>query len=337
MKLTDNKTSSTKQCIAANTAELFGLASPQRIRQNLTIDLTEHSYLPKAGDPRSDWVATVAYPAFMAIKQMGIGSSTVDRFGTIGTGTGLDALAAIEVFGCSDVVITDLHQDVVKAAAENVIKNLQDDAAPVKILSLTGDLLEPLNQTRGGFDLIYENLPNIPLYDGGSLQHEQTSSSFVDSRSESIPDFVHKNLLTLHYLAIIEAEGHLADNGAILSSIGARIPLSSILDTATAAGAMGTILTYTWKVQSEPEEVIGGYAAWQKRGLGPFNFYPIEILDDTFSNIDMVAAGDQALAIEHALQPHRLDAITAYEAHRKGCKLGHTVAVLMSRFNGAHK
>lgn len=321
--------------ISVDTKRFFDLESPQRIRRNLSIGLSEHCYLPKADDPRSDWVASVAYPAFVAIRQMDIGSSNVGRFATVGTGAGLDALAAIEVFGCREVVVTDLHEDVVKTAAQNVTRNLLDRAPSVSIRALTGDLLMPLKQIPGRFDLIYENLPNIPFHQDGDLQHDQTSSSFIESRLEDIPNFVQSNLLTLHYLAISQAKRHLTANGMMLSSIGARIPLNILLRAADEAGYQGNILLYTWKVQSEPEDVIGGYAAWQRRGLGPFHFYPVDILDETFSSIDMVAAGDQALEIERALLPHRLDAIAAYEAHRQGHRLGHTVAVVMSRFEGS--
>lgn len=323
--------------ITVDTKHFFAIDNPKRIRPRLSIDLTEHSYLPKAGDPRSDWVASVAYPAFLAVQQMDIGLSNVGRFATIGTGTGLDALAAIEVFGCREVVVTDMHEDVVKTAARNIARNIMDRAPSVSIHALTGDLLMPLRQAPGRFDLIYENLPNIPFHQDGNLQHDQTSSSFIGSRPEEVPEFVHSNLLTLHYLAILQAKCHLAESGAVLSSIGARVPLGNLLRVSEAAGCQSSILTFTWKVQSEPEDVIGGYAVWQRRGLGPFYFYPVDVLDEAFSNIDMVAAGDQALEIERALLPHRLDAIAAYEAHRRGGTLGHTVAVLMSRFEGGEE
>lgn len=320
--------------ISVDTKRFFALDSPKRIRRHLSISLTEHSYLPKADDPRSDWVASVAYPAFVAIQQMDIGLSHIGRFATIGTGSGLDALAAIEVFGCREVVVTDMHEDVVNTAARNIAGNIVECAPSVAVRALTGDLLTPLLQIPDRFDLIYENLPNIPFLQEGNLKHDQTSSSFIGSRREDVPEFVHSNLLTLHYLAILQAKNCLAENGVVLSSIGARIPLNVLLQVAHEAGYTGSILTYTWKVQSEPEEVIGGYAAWQRRGLGPFHFYPVDVLEETFSNIDMVAAGDQALEIERALHPHQLDAVAAYEAHRQGQMLGHTVAVLMSRFQG---
>lgn len=215
--------------ISVDTKYFFTIDTPRRIRRRLSISLTEHSYLPKADDPRSDWVASVAYPAFLAIQQMDIGLSNIDCFATIGTGTGLDALAAIEVFGCREVVVTDMHEDVVNTAARNIAENILDNAPPVSIHALSGDLLMPLRQVPGRFDLIYENLPNIPFHQDGNIQHEQTSSSFIGSRREEVPDFVNSNLLTLHYLAILQAKGCLADGGAILSSIGTRVPLHNLL------------------------------------------------------------------------------------------------------------
>lgn len=153
--------------ISVDTKYFFTIDTPRRIRRRLSISLTEHSYLPKADDPRSDWVASVAYPAFLAIQQMDIGLSNIDCFATIGTGTGLDALAAIEVFGCREVVVTDMHEDVVNTAARNIAENILDNAPPVSIHALSGDLLMPLRQVPGRFDLIYENLPNIPFHQDG--------------------------------------------------------------------------------------------------------------------------------------------------------------------------
>jgi methylase of polypeptide subunit release factors len=40
--------------------------------------------------------------------------------GLIGTGAGLDALAAIEVLAPAQVLVTDLHYDVVAAAVRNI-------------------------------------------------------------------------------------------------------------------------------------------------------------------------------------------------------------------------
>ena len=113
------------------------------------------TYLPKVGEPRRDWVASVAVPAFIAHRE----DCVVRRFATIGTGSGLDAIAALELFDLESLAITDLHPVVVQAAASNI------KAATVGCTSLTkaikslvaysGDLLTPLKDHEGQFDLIY--------------------------------------------------------------------------------------------------------------------------------------------------------------------------------------
>jgi methylase of polypeptide subunit release factors len=106
-------------------------------------------------EPRRDWVARVAVPAFMAHRE----DSAVSRFATIGTGSGLDAIAALDIFELESLAITDLHPVVVQTAASNI------RAATVGCTSLTkaveslvarsGDLLTPLEDHEGKFDLIY--------------------------------------------------------------------------------------------------------------------------------------------------------------------------------------
>lgn len=55
------------------------------------------------------------------------------------------------------------------------------------------------------------------------------------------------------------------------------------------------------------------------------------MLEETFGTLSPVTAGAQAREIERALVPHRLDAVAALDALRRGMSIGHTVAVLESR------
>ena len=117
------------------------------------------------------------------------------------------------------------------------------------------------------------NLPNIPLPLAGLDLHEgQTSSTYVGDRSgDKVPAPTSRALLELHYLCLVQAKrfGLVASNGAVLSSIGGRVPLVTILEVALVAGYCGRILIMSWKEQSEPESVIGGYAEHERTGLGP--------------------------------------------------------------------
>lgn len=312
--------------VQIDTAEFFRLNNTSRIRRKAIISLSDRSYLPKAEDPRSDWVASVTVPAFLALAQTNL---EVKDFCTIGTGTGLDALAAIEILSARNIVITDLHEDVVSLARQNIIQNTYPNDG-LTVYAGVGDLLYPLEEEQFVLDLIYENLPNIPIYDDGNLKEGQTSSTFIANRSEEIPAFINRYLVTLHYLALKQAYPLLRDEGHILSSIGGRIPLEIIERLGTECGYSSEILTFTWKRQSESEEVIGGYAKWEQEGFGPFRFYPAQILADTFGSIEDVAAGAQARAIEYALSRHEMTACEALEAMKSGVQIGHTVAVLDS-------
>ena len=93
----------------------------------------------------------------------------------------------------------------------------------------------------------------------------------MPERHEKIPAIAHDSLLALHWLALIQAKKLLAPGGAVISSMGGRVPLVTMLEMARSAAFVAQVLTYTWKIQSEPEEVIGGYKINQKDCLRPVN------------------------------------------------------------------
>lgn len=122
------------------------------------------------------------------------------------------------------------------------------------------------------------NLPNIPLPDDADLLDGQTSSTYFNSNDVSnlVPLFVSTSLLDLHFVCLLQARTFnlLSKSGVLLSSMGGRVPIETMLRLSEAAGFTGRILSMSWKVQSEPDEVIGGYAKAQERGLGPVS-YPL--------------------------------------------------------------
>ncbi|KAF8876854.1 hypothetical protein BD779DRAFT_1677605 [Infundibulicybe gibba] len=292
--------------------ELFsGLTEIDKIATDFTIRLTEYTYLPKVAEPRRDWVASVAVPAFVAHGA----TNTVKKFATIGTGGGLDAVAALEVFDLEKLAITDLHPAVVAAATHNIKAAAGGNPALAhtiqNLIALPGDICTPLAQEAGQFDLIYENLPNIPIDAVHIIDAGQTSSTYVPVRTEIIPPVATDNLLALHWLALRQARHILSPTGAIISSMGGRVPISSM-------------------IQSEPEEVIGGYKKNQEAGMGPFYFYPASVLESTFKSLSPAAAGLDAANIERQIAPHRLDAVEAYQAYKTGTTVAHTVVVVRS-------
>jgi hypothetical protein len=308
-------------------APYLGLSRVTRIRGELDIALADHSYLPHPEDPARDWVASVATPAFRLIREK---EGPLPAFASIGTGSGIDALAAIEVMGALRVGITDLHTDVVEGAAANIRRNLRE-GVEVKIEAGVGDLLSPLRDRAPLYDLIYENLPNVALPEGGDLAEERSSSGHVARRREAIPELIRKNLVELHFLALVQSREFLAPKGSVIATIGARIPLSVFVEMGRLAGFSSTIHAYGWKTQDTPEEMLRRYDEQQKEGYGPFTFYRAEVLRRVFADIDFAASGNRAAEIEKLLAPHRLDATAAYAAFRLGDEIGHTVAVVRSR------
>ena len=300
---------------------------PKRVQDYLSVGVTDHAYLPKTEDITSDWVAYIAAPAFKLIRENL--RHDVEAFASIGTGSGIDVLTGIELLGAKRVGFTDLLESVVNAAAENIKKNLKD-ADSVELEFGAGDLLQPLENGKRRYDVIYENLPNVPLTDNTKIEDKRNSGHYLEKRVEVIPEFVHEQMLDLHYLALKQARDYLADKGAVYSTLGGRVPLSAFIKLGELAGLSSEIFTYSWKVQAEPEDVISGYAAQEKAGLGPFRFYRASDLQKAFADISVKESGKNAFEIEKLLESSKLTAKEAYEAFRKGEVIGHTVAVLKS-------
>ncbi|MDR1888799.1 MAG: hypothetical protein LBQ81_05385 [Zoogloeaceae bacterium] len=302
-------------------------ATPQHLRDELVITTTERAFQPRVDDLLSDWVATIATPAFKLIRER---EGAQESFCSIGTGVGLDALAAIETLGATKIGVTDVHAEVVAAAVANIRNNLRDPAR-IALQSGFGDLLAPLAAQSPRYRIIYENLPNIPIDDAEEIATARVSSSFVPPRRESVPEALKRNLLALHYVALLQARDFLAPEGSVLSLLGARVPLAVLLDMASAAGYRGEIFTYGWKVQTETEAILTGHLAQQEAGLGPYHFYRAARLAEVFADVALADSGQKALELEARLVPDQLSPAEAWSAYRRGESIGHTVAVLRSR------
>jgi methylase of polypeptide subunit release factors len=306
---------------------LAGTLPLQRLSPTLRLRLTEHTYVPKVAVPRSDWVATVALPALLTYRARypdTVGGGTV---GMVGTGAGLDALAAIEVLAPARVVVTDVHQAVVTQAVQNIQANLRAPQA-VQVDGLVGNLGEPFFARHVRCDLLYENLPNIPLPAGLDLLRGHHSAHFVRDTGQEVPASVAQDLLALHWCILRQASQLLTADGRLLCAIGCRRPLASLLALPHAAGCDSQLLLYTWKLQAEVLEVVQGYAAHQRRGGGPFHWYRVAALERAFGPQPLVTSPTAAIALEQALLPEAVDAEAALPLVEAGVPLGHTVAVL---------
>ncbi|MDR3351541.1 MAG: hypothetical protein LBO00_00680 [Zoogloeaceae bacterium] len=312
-------------------ARYLGLVrAPERLKPTLAIHVAEHAFLPSVDEILGDWVATIAVPAFKLIRER---EGEQQAFCSIGAGVGLDVLAAIETLAASEIGLTDVHVDVVEAARQNVRDNLLEPGR-IRLRAGCGDLLEPLAPTDGTpppqYDLIYENLPNVPVDNAETIAIARASSGHLPPRKEEIPALMRRNLLALHYVALCKAKDFLKPGGSVLSLIGGRIPLAVFQEMGRLAGYRSEILTYGWKIQTDPEEMIGGHARQEAAGFGPYHFYRAEPLSTIFSSLDPAKSGAAALAIEQQLQPHAISPAEALQRWRTGEIIGHTVVALRS-------
>ncbi|MDR3087297.1 MAG: hypothetical protein LBU45_05025, partial [Azoarcus sp.] len=84
------------------------------------------------------------------------------------------------------------------------------------------------------------------------------------------------------------------------------------------------------KIQTDPEEIIGGHLKQQEEGYGPYHFYRAARLAEVFEGVSLVASGCNAFEIERQLTPDALSPAEAFAAWKRGELIGHTVVALRS-------
>lgn len=318
--------------IKVDTKKYFDIDKTTLVKDEFNITVEDHAYLPHIDDIENDWLAFIAVPAFKLARTKHDGKA-FSSFASIGTGPGLDVLAGAEILGAHKLGFTDLQESVVNTAAANVRDNSADSS--FNLVYGAGDLFDPFrgkaaNGENERFDVIYENLPNVPLSQDKVVTDSRNSGHYLEERQEPIPKEVHANMLDLHFLALNQVSSFLTKDGFILSLMGGRVSLDSFVRLGELAGVQSEIFTYGWKVQAEPEDVIGGYADQEAQGYGPFTFYRSEDLAAAFEGINVETSGAKAFEIESKLADKKLTATEAFEIWKKGGSIGHTVVVLKS-------
>ena len=314
-----------------DTVEYFNLKSkPVNIKEQLNIKIIDHAYLP--GSKESDWFAHSALPALKVVEKNRPGE--IKSFLSIGTGPGIDILAVAEIFGLIKLSLTDLRESVVKSAIQNIKSNLLEPEK-VEINGYPGDLFEPLRKNGSPrFDLIYENLPNVPIPEEKDINISRHCTRYLSERKEKIPKEVKSALLDLHYLAIQQVPEFLEENGALLSLISGVIPIDTITNIEKYIDDVKTeVLFYNWNVQSSFYNVAETYVRQEEQGNGPFIFYREKDLREAFEGISDEESGKKARDIEKSLENKRLTATEALQVLKQGENIGYTIVILKTSIN----
>jgi hypothetical protein len=291
------------------------------VRRPVCLDLTEHSFPVEPSAERS-WLS-LAFRAFSRLA----GRIRVRDFLIIGTGNGLDALGALEIFDLRSLAVTDLHDESLSVARRNVLAHLED-ASGIDISFQAGDLLSCVPPEKR-FCLIYENLPNVRAAAGQNLELGTVAGRFFEARELGVPEVFETNQLALHYECLHQAGGYLRAGGGVLTAIGGRIPLDLAFDLHRACGYLPELITFDLKIQSEPDLVLPAYCLAEEQNRAEFRFYAPEALGIVDGARHLGLEGQElADAVEDDVLRHAMSAHEALERCRRGQDVAHSVFMI---------
>ena len=257
-----NEGSHAKCCCTIDVTRLFEMAG---LKKRALIGYNEHTRdndVLSFKNIRKGWV----YGALLAFREYKRLFGRTKAMAVIGVGAGVDSVGAYELLEPSSLICSDIHQAITKSAWKNLSANLPKDA---KITMLTGDLCAPLIERGLKVDLIYGNIPNIPVSQmelgGGSSR-----TFFIDNVDR--PKLFKKYLLAHQYSFLRSARSALAPNGSVIAAIGGRVPYDVLIELFRANNFMPRELVSIFKYQTERDEVVSGYAKAENDGV-EFDLY----------------------------------------------------------------
>ena len=295
-----------------------------RVRRRVSISLTNNTYHPGESTD-SSWLPIV----FRAFSELAKKVAVKDML-IIGSGNGVDALGAIEIFDLEAITVSELFEDNLAVIRDNIIANLEQ-ATETKVSFYAGSLLSFVSPQQR-FTLIYENLPNIPLPQGVSIKNGTNSASFFHPEHNGVPELFVTNLLVLHYLLLQQARVHVSAGGGVLTCIGGRVPLEVINKLHRSCGYSPELLVFDVKIQSEAATVLPCYFKAQRKTGVEFQYYlpgAVKIISEARR------AGLQGIELATAVQ-HDLDRLAisiddALARVRRGKDVAHTVYMIFGR------
>ena len=291
------------------------------MRRPVRLRLTEHTY-PLEPSPEQSWLP-IAFRAFARLARR----LTVEDLLIIGTGNGLDALGAAEIFDLRSLTVTDLYEESLSVARENVLAHLED-TGEIQLSFHAGDLLSCVPAEKR-FSLVYENLPNLPAPAGLELRRGLTGGRFFAPAAREAPELFEAYLLALHHRCLQEAWPRVREGGGVLTAIGGRMPHDVAFGLHRACGYRPELVAFDVKLQVEPELVIPPYSRAEARNGVEFTFYAAEAIDVVAQARRAGLDGRQlADAVAGDLRRLSLSAREAEDRSRRGQPVAHSVLMI---------
>jgi len=302
--------------------DLTSLFDATGIDKTGTVTITEqtHDYDPLY--PKNHWL----YPALLGFKKYQQKYGRVSSYASIGAGSAIDAIGANTIFSLSRIAVVDIHPKIVPVAEMNVENNVGSET---KILAYNGDLCQPLIIHQLKFDIIYANIPNIPS-DQPRFNDCDSASYYLKRNDVNCPKIFDDYLLTLQYIFLNEAKKATENNGAVIDAIGGRLPYEILQSLFTSNGYKFEELVSVFKIQTEPNYVLKGYAEAEENNHVEFDFYNYEEAQNLWLKIEKLNLKGPEL--KEVLKPFRVNAKTSYTNYLINRKrAGHVVHILCGR------
>lgn len=276
-------------------------------------------------DAKEDWTG-ITRAAFLRSREMGV---NVASYCSVGCGAALDAVTAVNIWDCKQVMLADINEKVLPLAQENVYMNARN---AVKVNVSGCSFFDKFEGQK--FDLIYENLPNLPWAKEDSLQGRDLATFFFPQRSGT--PFAQKWLLSTHEMFLEQAKEYLEPTGQVVCCIGARVPWKAIERLFENQGYVPELIHYGFKKQQQAQVVVSGYATAERQGSGPFLFFNLEKARALLANNGHHTSADglRGVVESDAFNVARLSAREAFDALKAGEQIGHGVYVVAGRLRG---
>lgn len=293
----------------------------RRVRRPVVLGLTEHTY-PLESSPEESWLP-IAFRAFARLaERMAVRDVLI-----IGTGNGLDALGAAEIFDLRSLTVTDLYEESLSVARANVLAHLLD-TEEIDLSFHAGDLLSCVPpQMR--FSLVYENLPNIPATAELDIRRGAIAGRFYETGELEAPEVFKTYLLALHHRCLLETWPRLRAGGGVLTAIGGRMPHDVAFLLHRACGYRPELVAFDVKLQVEPELVIAPYSRAEACGGVEFTFYAPEAIELVAERRHAGLDGQQLVdALADDLRDLSICAREAQDRTRRGQPVAHSVLMI---------
>jgi methylase of polypeptide subunit release factors len=287
-----------------------------------TVTINEHTHDYNPQYPKNHWL----YATLLGFKKYQNKYGKINSYASIGAGSAIDAIGAHEIMGAKEIAVSDIHPKIPEVAKMNVKNNISTET---NVTAYLGDLCQPLISQEKKFDLIYANIPNIPS-DQPRLYSKDSASYYLKKENSICPTIFNDYLLTLQFLFLQETKKIINQEGAVIDAIGGRLPYEILQSLFTSNGYKFEELVSVFKIQTEPDYILKGYAEAEENNQVEFDFYNYEEAQNIWLKIEKLNLKGPEL--KEILKPFRVNAKTAYKNYLINKKrFGHVVHILCGR------